>query len=149
MIRDVLLPALQQHFPGRGLQINPDSNPIATFPAAHAAVGAVTVWEEGVEATVIIEHLAHSHFSLDEPNLSHTEIDRQITENVVDFLEALFQDRVLFWISSDQNAGGWHRLDLMAETPLLSREGSHYVWSGPIADLAAFAKNISDSQPQP
>ncbi len=99
MIRDVLIPELQKRFPERGLQIDTTSNRIAAFPAALAEVGKVIIYDDGEEATVMIEHITHGHFNPYNPALSQDEVDRQVSEDVIDFLEALFEDKILLWVS--------------------------------------------------
>ncbi len=147
MIRDVLIPELQKRFPERGLQIDTTSNRIAAFPAALAEVGKVIIYDDGEEATVMIEHITHGHFNPYNPALSQDEVDRQVSEDVTDFLEALFEDKILLWVSPSRHAGGWQRIDSgLAEHPVVPEPGHYYVWSKAIDDVVAFINEIAVSK---
>jgi hypothetical protein len=130
-ISDVLLPVLEERFPGRGLRRGVAPDPVATFPAAHAAVGDLAILDDGGEATVFIGELTHSHFNPYDASLTPKELAEEVTRAVVDFLEALFDDRVVIWLASDGASGGWSTLESGA--PPDSHPGArNFVWSGPI-----------------
>src|SRR4051812_47651596 len=112
MIRDRLIPVLQREFTGWEIAFDAPPQPIATFPAAQPTVGRVLVYDDGDEATVLIENVTHAHFNPHDENLSEAQRDEVVTEDVVDFLKALFSDRVLLHSSPDNRRGGWTRLDL-------------------------------------
>ncbi|MEN9217531.1 MAG: hypothetical protein Q6J33_00825 [Gloeomargarita sp. DG_2_bins_126] len=135
MLRDRLIPALQREFAGWEMQLDTPPRPIATFPAAQPAVGRVLIYDDGNEATVWIERIAHGHFHPYDATLSQAQRDEQVTEDVVDFLRALFGDRVLLYRTAAGGMGGWQRLDLDHATPVplgLSQSLRYYLWSRPL-----------------
>ena len=135
-ISEVLLPVLEERFPARGLRRGEPPDPVATFPAAHAAVGDVAILDEGGEATVLIGKLTHTHFNPYDASLSAKEVAEQVTSSVVDFLEALFDDRVVIWVATDGGSGGWSTLE--PDAPVRLRPGArNFVWSGPIDRLGS------------
>src|SRR5262245_44486949 len=95
MIRDYLIPALQGQFVGWEIAFATPPLPIATFAQRQAAVGKVMIYDDGDEATVVIERITHGRFNPYDPHLSQEQRDQIITEDVVNFLKALFYDRVL------------------------------------------------------
>ena len=132
MIRDVLIPKLKERFPERGLRTDVPPNPIATFPAAHPAVGDVSVWDDGEEATVAISEVTHGHFDSYDASLTPEQIENQIAAAVLDFLEDLFADRVLLWKSPDGGSGGWRVLGEDQSLSLMDGDDQTFTWSGPV-----------------
>jgi hypothetical protein len=63
MIRDCLIPPLKREFPGWEIVFDNPPRPIGTFPATQAAVGKVLVYDDGDEATLLIENITHGHFN--------------------------------------------------------------------------------------
>ncbi len=95
------------------------------------AVGRVLVYDDGDEATVLIENVTHGHFNPYDEKLSEAQRDETVTADVIDFLKALFSDRVLLHCTPDKHRGGWVRLDLK-DGPVELSPASHYsLWSRP------------------
>lgn len=113
MIRDRLILALRNEFAGRDMVFDVPPNPIVTFPAVQPEVGRVFVYDKGHEAIVVIEHITHAHFNA-YPPASEAERAEIIAEDVIDFLKALFSDRILLYASSSGDHNGWTRLDVGA-----------------------------------
>ncbi|MHB1003939.1 MAG: hypothetical protein ACYC1B_08990 [Thermoleophilia bacterium] len=136
MIRESILTELKRRYPAESYCVGDEGNTVAVFPAKCPEVGKVTIWDDGDEATVLIENITHGHFNPYDESLSEAERDKEITEEVCDFLDALFRDDVLLWTSG--RAGGWARLDLREEGEKeddvisgLQRDAKYFVWSGP------------------
>lgn len=73
MIRDRLIPALKREFAGWEIAFDSPPQPIATFPAVQSEVGRVLVYDDGDEATVLIEKITHGHFNPYDGKLSETQ----------------------------------------------------------------------------
>lgn len=131
MIRAHLIPALKAEFSGWEIDFAPEPPAIAAFPASQAAVGRVVIYDDGDEATVAIENITHGHFNPYDEGLSEEEREKVIVEDVIDFLKALFADRVLLSASANRGFGGWSRLDLREGPVQLSPSLSYYLWSKP------------------
>jgi hypothetical protein len=131
MIRDRLIPALKSQFAGWEILFDAPPQPIAIFPSLQQAVGRVLVYDDGEEATVLIENITHGHFSPYLENLPESQRDETVTEDVVDFLEALFSDRIPLHCSADKHQGGWVRLDLKDGPVELSPDFQYFLWSRP------------------
>jgi hypothetical protein len=126
VIADTLFPMLRERFAGRGLRIETQPRVCAIFPAAHPEVGDIQVCDDGDEVTLYAGNFTHGHFS-NYDKIPEQEKAKEISDSVVEFLEAVFADRVAFW-GSHKTGGGWRRLDAgLQEKP----EASEYVWSGP------------------
>lgn len=109
-IREILVPALEAAFPASGMRTATPPMPVALFPAACAEVGDVHVYDDGDEATVLIEHVTHHHVEPDDTEMTPNERAQWITLDVVEFLHALFGDRVLLWSrEGGKRGGGWWR----------------------------------------
>jgi hypothetical protein len=131
MIRDRLIPALKTEFSGWEIVFDEPPQPIATFPACQEAVGKVFVSDDGDEATVFIENITHGHFGSFDESLKPEEREKIIADNVVDFLKALFSDRVLLHTTAGNRIGGWTRLDLADGPAQLSPSAHYFLWSEP------------------
>ena len=131
MIRDRLIPALKSEFAGLEIAFNAPPQPTATFPAAQQAGGRIFVYDDSDEATVLIENITHGHFNPYDGKLSEAQRDERVTDDVVDFLKALFSDRVVLHCSADKHRGGWMRLDLKEGPVELSPAFQYFLWSRP------------------
>jgi len=130
MISDFLIPRLQQRFAGRGLKVGVPPEPCAVFPAIHTQVGDVVISDDGYEVTLEAGNFTHSHFSNYNHNLSEAQRCEQIAEDVAQFLEELFTDRVVLW-GSHASSGGWFPRGERS-SGLFRAHGELYVWSGPL-----------------
>jgi hypothetical protein len=131
MIRDLLIPALKREFPDRQIDFSPEAPAIAAFPASQPAVGSVVIYDDGDEATLSVEKISHGHFNPYDASLTDEEREKVIVEDVIEFLKALFSDRVLLHTSADHRTGGWMRLDLEKEPIKLSPSQSYFLWTKP------------------
>jgi hypothetical protein len=131
MIRDYLIPALKEEFSGWEISYDSPPNPVATFPAAQEQVGKVFICDDGDEATVCIEKITHGHFNDYDAVSGSVEKEKAIVQSVIDFLKALFSDRVLLFTNPDNSAGGWIMVDGNDGPVELSRSHRYFLWSKP------------------
>ena len=122
-----LLPILREQFTDRGLvEGQAPEDPCAVFPGLHPGIRRLAVYDDRVELTVVIDDLTHGHFSSDSAPRALGE--QRTVEAVVEFLDALFADRVVVW-GQHGSGGGWYRQDLGGSD---GRPGvPEFVWSGP------------------
>jgi hypothetical protein len=128
VLSSLLLPILRERFPGRGLVEGTPPDSCAAFPGTHTGIRGVSIYDDGHELTVCVDDLTHGHFAECDDRLPEAERERRIVEAVVEFLDALFADRVA--VRGQANVGGgWYRIDLGG---LGGRHGvQEFVWSGP------------------
>ncbi len=125
-----LLPTLRDRFPGRGLVEGQSSeDPCAAFPGLHPGIRRVAVYEEGDELTVVLDDLTHGHFSDYDYSGNEGEREQRIVDEVVEFLDDLFADRVAVW-GEHSVGGGWYRVSV--EEPRFGRGRPAFLWSGPL-----------------
>jgi len=129
MIRDVLLPALQLRFPNRGFRTEDAGRTIGVFPASHREVGDLTIFDDGDEATLFIGQITHLHIDSDAED---NERETCITNDVVEFLDKLFSDRILIWKSRTTGADGAMPIESGSLFSGIDVNDLTYVWSGPI-----------------
>jgi hypothetical protein len=103
-----------------------------TIPAKSAAVGPLVLYLDGDEITLSIGDHTHCHFSAYAAVGSASEIEREITEKAIRFVEDLLADRVVIWSRREGGhvrSGGTYFVD---ETGHTGRDpGSDgYLWSG-------------------
>ena len=129
LIRDLLIPALLERYPEVETGEHPD--PIAVFQTPWPGVGPIEIVDDGWEATIYVGELTHGHVNPYNDELTQGEIDAIVTEDVLDFLSALFNDEVLVWSTVSHNVGGWIWLNRTEPPAELRPDANYYVWSGP------------------
>ena len=136
LITRYLLPELHAQFPESGLEPGRDPEPVAVFPFEHEEVGDVEVWDEGTSVSLAIGDLAKGDFGPYGSGYTDDERARRITEEVLSFLERLFNDEVLIWATSDdyegRPTGGWE--PIRGGLPLSNKRKNilRFLWSGPV-----------------
>ncbi|MHC4645044.1 MAG: hypothetical protein ACYTBJ_06065 [Planctomycetota bacterium] len=93
MIKDGLIPELEKKFGTGSFQTG--ESPIIVFAAKHPEVGDVQIWDDGDQATLSVGDITYGHFNPYDRNLTQNQADHEATESVIDFLDALFSDKVL------------------------------------------------------
>ena len=132
MLAAVLRLAITQRFPEIEVTMPPPPGAAIVIPAKHTEVGDISIWDDGSEATLVLGEITHGHFADYTPNISAEEAERTISETLVQFLEALFDDRVLLW-KQPSGSGGWRMLPGSDLPHVRSDAGTqYYLWSGPI-----------------
>lgn len=103
---------------------------IVRFRPRHPDFGDVIVLDDGHEATVWVGVFTHFHATEYEGSFTDEQLCARVTEHVLEWLEALFDDRVLAW-GSHEGGGGcawfepWEPVDDYIE------QKSGMLWSGP------------------
>ena len=132
-IRDVLLPRLSSQFAARKPVFATHPSPDVVFPAAHPEVGQICVWDDGDELTLAVGDLTHTHFNPYDPSLSEIELAERVSSDLLEFLEDVFADQVVFWQATDGRAGG----GCVRRPDRVEPDGRHdvrrFLWSGPLA----------------
>jgi|SRR5260221_6844447 len=134
MIRDLLVAKIKDRFPNRPFSQGTPPEAIVIFPAAHDEVGALSVYDDGNEARVEIAKITHGHFGCWDEGLSQTEREMDIAESVVDFVDQVFNEKVIFFLRTDGRVGGWQMLKPDGTRHEKKPEMSYYSWAGPLAD---------------
>jgi hypothetical protein len=129
-IREVLVPALEAAFSASGMRTATPPEPVAVFPAACAEVGDVQIYDDGDEATVVIEWVTHHHTNPYDSEMDPTERAKWITHEVVEFLHALFDDRVFLWSRQQgMGGGGWKQPYEGVIPDDVPEDADMFVWS--------------------
>lgn len=109
-LSDVLIPALRTRFPKHAMSVGTPPDPIAVFQPRCPEIGVLAIFDDGEEATVMLEHITHHHVDNYDQALTAEQRAQWITEGVVGFVEDLFADQVLLWsVQQGQKGGGWLR----------------------------------------
>lgn len=140
----LLVPILRERFPDRGLVEGTSPKPCAVFPGTHPGIRGVSIYDDGDELTLCVDDLTNGHFSEYTDGLAEPEREQRIVDQAVEFLEALFADKVVVW--GQQHMGGWYRPewgDVGRSTVIqiggTSSNGAvqEFVWSGPFTQRPA------------
>lgn len=129
----VLVPKLQNRFPERRFELYPEESRFLVYPCEHPDVGDLEIFDDGNEVTVLIGRFTHAHFDCYDKGVSESEKVTRICDDVVDFLEELFADRLELYGSHSR--GGGCRAIRGKKRGVLSRAlfgRDSFVWSGPL-----------------
>ena len=128
-ISDVLIPELRAKFADRGLRCGSSPDPIAVFPAQCEGLDDLKILDDGDEVTIYLGDVTHGHVNPYEEATTSEAAARWITTEVVEFLEELFEDRVVFWGIREGGSGGW-QMSFNGDIPRsIPREAEVFVWS--------------------
>jgi hypothetical protein len=123
-----LIPRLLARFGTLGVRIHDGKQPVATFPAAHADVGDLNIFDDEMELMVDVGNLTHGHFLPRNHEAPQEEREEEVIEQVMAFLDAVFDDQIEFWRSDI--AGGWHS---RGGGEPIGPNARRYTWSGPLS----------------
>jgi hypothetical protein len=130
MITEKLIAQLREHFPDRKVTFGAPPQPSAVFAAAHPEVGDLEIYDDGDEATIVFQIGGHHHFS-PPASKSIDEMEREIVEDVVQFLTRLFANRIVIWWGPTRQSG-WVFREKLADKSFKRPNAPLYVWSGPL-----------------
>lgn len=130
MIRDYLTPALKARFPKIPFEFGSDGL-VATAPIPCREIGPLAISEEGDEVIIFIDRATHGHFGCHDEDFTIEQKERKITEDVLEFLESLFSDRVVVQRIGQGFAGGWKVLE-PGQMPKRSWIWQQFLWSRPV-----------------
>lgn len=144
MIAAKLVPKLQARFAAHELRLGKEGEPCVTFPAVHPEVGDVLVYDDRDEATVVAGNFTHGHFGNYDEGIDKAERAERIADDVVQFLDDLFSDRIVLW-GSHRGGGGWRKREVPDREDDLE---TGYVWSGPLGRNKPEARRESGDEPE-
>ena len=127
-----LIEELRRRFPRRYFVVGNAPDPLITFRFEHMQVGDLRVLEDGDEAIVEIGDITHGHFAHYDEAAGIEDRRKRVVNDVVEFLAALFEDRVLLWAHAENGSGGFEVLETPPDRMPPDRDVNWYVWSGPL-----------------
>lgn len=129
MIRDHLVPQLQERFPNVAFTFNGPSNPVVSAKSPCQALGELQIYDDDDEVTVCFGDVTHGHFGCYDETLDTSQKEKKIAENVIEFLDSVFKDRVIMWRALGGMAGGMRVLKAGESLPRPSVLKQQFVWS--------------------
>jgi hypothetical protein len=129
MIRDLLISQLKERFPKLGFSFDEPPKPVASLQSPCLALGELQILDDGDEATVYFVSATHGHFGCYDETLDAEQREKQIVEDVVEFLDSVFKDRVVIWRALGGMAGGWRVLKPDESAPAPSALRKQFLWS--------------------
>ena len=83
------------------------------------------------QPSIYIE-ITHGHFNPYDEVEDDAEREQWIVDEMIEFLDALFDDRVLLYRSPDRRMGGWTIFDDNIDKSVMEQGREYFVWSGPV-----------------
>jgi hypothetical protein len=128
MIRDHLVRELRQRFPELAFVFDEPPGSVASLQSPCPALGRLDIRDDGDEATVYFTP-THGHFDCHDEALTIEQREKQIADDVMAFLDALFKDRVVVWQMFGGLAGGWRVLQPGEDVPAPSLARRQFLWT--------------------
>jgi hypothetical protein len=129
MIRYYVISQLKERFPSVAFSFDDPPKPVALLQSPCLALGELQIHDDGDEATVYFVNATHGHFGCYDETLDAERREKQIAEDVVEFLDSLFKDRVVIWRALGGIAGGWRILQPDEDAPEPSAFRKQFLWS--------------------
>jgi len=102
------------------------TEPIIRIAFPHAPNEVFELFDEEHEATASFGSFTHCHFSCYTKGITEDQRHKEIAQDLSDFLDDLFNDKVLVWKSLNSGSGGW-RSDF--DLSNLSSDRVYMLWS--------------------
>jgi hypothetical protein len=125
----VLAAAIRSKFSAVPFSYSVEAPCIATLDFPHGCIGPIWIVDDSDEITIYIDKATHCHFSCYEESFSETEKEDYICNKVIDWLDALFQDRLVILTIFGGFSGGWEVYPESSRVPKHSLIWSRYLWS--------------------
>ncbi|MBS0457276.1 MAG: hypothetical protein JSS44_08115 [Proteobacteria bacterium] len=103
--------------------------PSVIFHPLWHGFGEIEVLDEDDELLVNFGNFTHGHFSCHNEKLSPEERENRIADNLIEFLQDVFADRVEFY-GSLKGGGGYRYLDAKSTPHCANFYAKTYLWSG-------------------
>ena len=129
MLLEVTEKQISEVMPWLKYSLNEKSRSIE-IPAKNEDVGGITIQDDGEELTVYVCNFTHCHFSNYDEDLSQDNKEKAIVEEVCEFLEQIFKDKIVMW-GSHAKGGGYYELGTKPNSKkMFGGQHKEWVWSG-------------------
>jgi hypothetical protein len=132
MLLEAVIQELESCFPSLNFAVNKEEY-VITIPPIHEGFGNIEIADDLDELIVTVGNFTHWHVGCYEEAFSEQERAEAIAEDVIDFLQGLFNDQFVMWGSHQAGGGFIARNKLQSEQDLL-KAYQKWLWSGPIPD---------------
>ena len=78
MIRDLIVPAVQEAFPHKLFVVSSPPEPVLKLGSGCTDIGDLAIYDDGQEATVSITEITHGHFHPNDESLTQDQIDANV-----------------------------------------------------------------------
>jgi hypothetical protein len=134
MIREQLLLTMKSKY-GDTFSVGEPKEFIALFPAKHEKVGSLMIYEGSEYLTLVIEKVTHDHVYYN-PMDEQEKIDQSVTYQTMEFLDHMFNDRVLMGLAKDMMGGVLTTVNWGEPEDCMEPGYDYFLWSGPIPNFA-------------
>ena len=112
MLSNVVTAYFESRIPERieRVEADEDRSPFLRIVASESDFGDLELYDDGDEVTIVFGRFTHSHFSNYEDDLSLSEKEDRIAEDVFGVISATLDDELEFW-GSHQGSGGYRGVD--------------------------------------
>jgi hypothetical protein len=98
----------------------------------HPDVGSIDIQDDDDEITVFIGNFTHWHVGCYEDKLSETQKAKSIAEDIAEFLQNLFDDKIIMWGCHEKGGGFYVKGNKPNSKSWLGTQHKEWVWSGPV-----------------
>ena len=133
-MREMVLDAIKRQFPDVVFEVLEGAQPFARLAAPYGGIGDLELHDDGNEVTIDFRHISHTHLN-PYRKMPREALANWLAESVVEFLKALFEDRILLYTAVDGLQGGQQisEVPFSRSEPVAGMDGFNcYLWSGPV-----------------
>jgi hypothetical protein len=129
MLLETIARKLKSEFPSLNFAVD-EENHLVVIPPLYEEYGNIEIEDDGDEFIVIVGKFTHWHFGHYREDLSEIERAETISDDVIDFLRKIFDDKIAMWGSHKGGGGFMSRDDLQSNGSELEKH-QKWLWSGP------------------
>lgn len=119
---------LKDLFPSLKFKVNENDQEI-TIENQHSHIGNIDFEADGEEIIIYIGNFTHWHAGCYDETLNKEQKQKQVVNEVLDFLSDMLADKIVMW-GSHETGGGFYYDENEQDVPLNPEEVDKYVWSG-------------------
>ncbi|MBL4783612.1 MAG: hypothetical protein JKX92_15375 [Porticoccaceae bacterium] len=129
MLLDVMIEKLNEDFPLLEFSTNKDKG-VISIPAKNNEVGGVDIQDDTYELTVYLGKFSHWHVGSFEETINEKEKAISIAKDISEFLNDLFNEKIILWGSSERGGGFYHVDEKPKSKSWLNAQHKEWTWSG-------------------
>jgi hypothetical protein len=130
MLLETIVKKLKSEFPSLHFTVDKGKH-LVVIPPIYQEYGNIEIEDDGDEFIVIVGKFTHWHASCYREDLSEREKAETISDDVIDLLRKIFDDKVVTW-GSHKGGGGFISRDALQNDGSELEKYQKWIWSGPL-----------------
>jgi hypothetical protein len=129
MLLETIARKLKSEFPSLHFAVDEEKY-LVVIPPIHKEYGNIEIEDDGDEFIVMVGKFTHWHAGCYREDFSERERAEAISDDVIDFLREIFDDKIVTW-GSHNGGGGFMSRDALQSDGSELEKHQKWFWSGP------------------